>query len=444
MIRQHDTPCQGRTRETVDRSATGIGAHPHPGAGTVSEATPQAPLCVDLVYFNAGGGHRAAAQALQAVLHEVQPDWQVRLVDLLRVLDPQDRFRRWIGFAPEAYYNQRLATGFTLGLSQELRVLQAMIRALHPSLVERLARHWRETSPGLVVSLVPNFNRALADSLARQPGRVPFVTVMTDLADHPPNFWIEPAHTGHLVCGTDRAVRQALEQGLPPERVHRVSGMLLRPAFYAPPQGDRAATRRALGLDPSVPTGVVMFGGQGSATMKRIAEALPERPLILMCGHNGALARALDRLPARAPRVVVGYTDDVPGWLRLADYFIGKPGPGSISEALHCGLPVIVSRNAWTMPQERWNTEWILEQRLGIVLPGFSHVREGTYALLGQLPRWRAQVARLRNRALFEVPAILAAVAAGPASPDPAAPKNPAGPARRHPPARSDTPRVTP
>ena len=371
------------------------------------------PLTVDLVYFNAGGGHRAAAQALQAVLKDVQPDWRVRLVDLLRVLDPQDRFRRWIGFAPEAYYNQRLATGFTLGLSQELRVLQAMIRALHPSLVERLSRHWRTTSPGLVVSLVPNFNRALADSLEAQPCPVPFVTVMTDLADHPPNFWIEPGHTGHLVCGTDRAVQQALQQGLPPDRVHRVSGMILRPAFYAPPQGDRAATRRALGLDPGVPTGVVMFGGHGSATMKRIAQALPERPLILMCGHNRALARDLEQLPAQAPRVVVGYTEDVPGWLRLADYFIGKPGPGSISEALHCGLPVIVSRNAWTMPQERWNTDWIRQHRLGIVLPGFSRVREGTYALLGQLPQWRAQVKRLDNRALFEVPEVLAAVAAG-------------------------------
>ena len=41
--------------------------------------------------------------------------------------------------------------------------------------------------------------------------------------------------------------------------------------------------------------------------------------------------------------------------MQLADFFIGKPGPGSISEAVQQGLPVIVVDNAWTMPQERYN-----------------------------------------------------------------------------------------
>ena len=70
---------------------------------------------VDLIYFNAGGGHRAAAQALEAVIREQRRPWQVRLVNLFEVLDPQDRFRRLAGFAPEAFYNQRLARGWTIG-----------------------------------------------------------------------------------------------------------------------------------------------------------------------------------------------------------------------------------------------------------------------------------------------------------------------------------------
>lgn len=90
------------------------------------------PLCIDLVYFNAGGGHRAAAQALQGALRDRHPGWSVRLVDLFRVLDPEGWFARLTGFAPETYYNKRLATGFTLGLAQELKVLQAMIRGAHP------------------------------------------------------------------------------------------------------------------------------------------------------------------------------------------------------------------------------------------------------------------------------------------------------------------------
>jgi UDP-N-acetylglucosamine:LPS N-acetylglucosamine transferase len=367
---------------------------------------------LDLVYFNAGGGHRAAAEALQAALATTHPQWQVRCVDLFRVLDPAGQFQRLTGFAPEAYYNRRLATGFTLGLAQELKLLQAMIRWGHAPMAARLRRHWQVTAPDAVVSLVPNFNRAIAEGLAAARPGAPFVTVMTDLADHPPHFWIEPCHTQHLVCGSDRAVAQALAHGLPAARVHRVSGMLLRPAFYAPPgadpERDRAAARRAVGLDPDSPVGVVMFGGHGAAAMKRITAALPDRPLILLCGHNRPLAEALRAQPAAAPRVVVGFTPDVAHWLRLADYFIGKPGPGSLSEALHCGLPVVVTRNAWTMPQERFNTDWVRAQDLGVVLPGFAAVRDGVARLLTRLPALRTNVGRLDNRALFELPPLLA------------------------------------
>ena len=51
--------------------------------------------------------------------------------------------------------------------------------------------------------------------------------------------------------------------------------------------------------------------------------------------------------------------------MQLADFFIGKPGPGSVSEALAMRLPVIVECNAWTLPQERYNAEWIVEKEVG-------------------------------------------------------------------------------
>lgn len=374
---------------------------------------PLARATVDLVYFNAGGGHRAAARALQAQLAASHNHWTIRLVDLFQVVDPEQRFRRLTGFAPEAYYNKRLSTGFTVGLAAELRLLQAMIRLGHDTLVDCLERHWQQTRPDMVVSLVPNFNRALGQGLRVLAVPVPFVTVMTDLADHPPHFWVEPEGTEHLICGTDHAVDQALSQGIPARRIHLVSGMLLAPGFYSPDADERAARRRRLDLDPHVPLGIVMFGGHGSRAMKRIASELHDLPLIMLCGHNDALRRSLAAMPAKAPRHVLGFTDQVVDWMRLADYFIGKPGPGSISEALHCGLPVVVTRNAWTMPQERWNTDWIREQQVGVVLKAFTQVRTGVETILADLPAWRKRVARIDNRALFEVPRILEGILRG-------------------------------
>lgn len=376
---------------------------------------------ITLVYFNAGGGHRAAARALKAELDRQQPEWNTVLVDLFEVLDPDQRFKRMMGFAPESYYNKRLSTGFTLGLKQELKVLQGMIRVAHPQLVRRLVKYWEQTQPDLVVSLVPNFNRAIGTSLIRYRAGVtpdrhpPFVTLMTDLADYPPHFWIEPSVTEHVICGTAHAHAQALAQGIPSHRIHRVSGMVLAPRFYPSatespahdPVMQREQARLALGFKPSEAVGCVMFGGHGSSVMKRIAMQLRDRPLILLCGRNEALKGRLQRLPCKAPRVVVGFTDDVAKWMRLADFLIGKPGPGSISEALHCGLPVIVTRNAWTMPQERFNTDWVRDHGLGHVVSSFTQLPQAVEQLLSNLPVARRHVSRLQNRALYEVPIIL-------------------------------------
>lgn len=378
---------------------------------------------VDLIYFNAGGGHRASALALQSVLARDGQPWRVRLVNLFEVLDPAQRFRRLTGRAPEDWYNQRLARGWTLGMSQELKALQAFIRLAHPSLVRKLRRHWLQTRPDLVVSLIPNFNRALFESLTDALPGVPYVTVLTDLADHPPHFWIERHQAQHFVCGTPRAVEQALAAGHDPSRVHATSGMILRPEFYRPATVDRATERQRLGLDPQRPTGLVLFGGHGARTMLGIAERLADTQLILICGHNERLAEALRALPHRAPRLVLGYTSDIPAYMRLADFFIGKPGPGSVSEAVQMGLPVIVVANSLTMPQERYNAQWIRENGLGIVHGSFRRIDSAVAQLLQQLDRFQAQVRAHQNRALYEVPQILARIAGLPeAGPGPTPP----------------------
>jgi UDP-N-acetylglucosamine:LPS N-acetylglucosamine transferase len=317
---------------------------------------------IDLVYINAGGGHRSAAIALERAIREQGRDWQVRLVNLFEILDPQDVFRRATGVKPEHYYNVRLAKGWTLGLSQELRILQALIRLSHRSLIAQLRRYWQQSRPHMVVSLVPNFNRAMYQALSIARPGTPYVTILTDFADLPPHFWIEPRQSQHLICGTPRAVAQA----------------------YA-----------------------AVFGGHGSRVMRGIAKRLDDVQLILVCGHNTALADQLGAKTASAPRVVVGFTSQMRYFMQLSDFFIGKPGPGSISEALQQGLPVIVVRNAWTMPQERYNTDWVLENQVGVVLDSFKAIRSGVAQVTDDIARYRANVRRVHNRAVFEIPQIL-------------------------------------
>jgi UDP-N-acetylglucosamine:LPS N-acetylglucosamine transferase len=362
---------------------------------------------IELVYFNAGGGHRSAALALDAVIRELALPWTVKLVNLFEVLDPHDVFGKTTGMKPEQYYNARLARGWTLGLGQELKVLQALIRLSRKSLTARLRRHWQSTRPDLVVSLVPNFNRVMFQALKAARPNVPYVTILTDFADSPPHFWIEPNQAQHLICGTAKAVAQARAAGYDETHIHATSGMIIRPDFYQSVPIDRRAERCKLQLDPDRPTGIVMFGGHGSQVMRRIARRLDDAQLILVCGHNSALADELRGMGSGAPRAVVGFSAHIRYLMQLSDFFIGKPGPGSISEALQQRLPVIVVRNAWTMLQERYNTDWVEEHRAGMVLDSFKPIRQAVSMLTAQLGEYRANVARIHNRAIFEIPLIL-------------------------------------
>jgi UDP-N-acetylglucosamine:LPS N-acetylglucosamine transferase len=189
--------------------------------------------------------------------------------------------------------------------------------------------------------------------------------------------------------------------------------MIIRPDFYRPLVAAPHDERLALGLDPDRPTGLVMFGGQGSMKMLSIAKQLDDVQLVLLCGHNTGLEAKLREVVARsapgsARRVVVGFTADVRRYMRISDFFIGKPGPGSVSEALQQGLPIVTVRNAWTMPQERYNTDWIVEQGVGLVGTSMRDIRPQVDALLERLDAFKATVRELDNRAVFEVPAILA------------------------------------
>jgi UDP-N-acetylglucosamine:LPS N-acetylglucosamine transferase len=361
---------------------------------------------IDFVYFDAGGGHRSAATALQSVIEQQGRPWEVRLVNLQDLLDPLDVFRKVTGIRLQDLYNLMLAKGWTLGSAQGVRFMHGVIRLYHVPTVRLLTRHWGETKPDLVVSMVPNFNRAMCQSLGAALPSVPFVTLMTDLADHPPHFWLERQQQ-FVICGSDKAVEQARDMGHSGDRVFQTSGMILRPRFYQPIDSDRAAERSRLGLDPDAPTGLVLFGGQGSQVMLDIAERLEDTQLIFICGRNQTLVERLRGLPARAPRLIEGFTQEVPYYMHLSDFFIGKPGPGSISEAVAMKLPVVVERNAWTLPQERYNTEWVLERGAGVVLRNFREIDDAVKKLLSRLDEYRTQVSKIENRAVFEIPDIL-------------------------------------
>jgi 1,2-diacylglycerol 3-beta-galactosyltransferase len=302
-------------------------------------------------------------------------------------------------------------------LTPLLRILHGLITLRRRALVRELRQRLAGRRPAAVLSVIPNFNGVVRDALAAEHPGVPLLVLLTDFADFPPRFWIEPG-LSRVIVGTDEAARQALAIGIPPERISRVSGMVLHPRFYRTDRADaRARVRRELGIPEDAFTVMLLFGGKGSPEMEPLAARLrelgPEWRVIAICGDNKELLAKLEAAagPAGGRLHPVGFTDRVADFMAGSDLLITKPGPGSLAEAFHQGVPVVVTRNRHTIPQERFNARFVEEHGLGLVV---GHWKEIPPAVAG-LARDPARRERLRaatlalpeNRAVYEAVAIV-------------------------------------
>jgi UDP-N-acetylglucosamine:LPS N-acetylglucosamine transferase len=351
--------------------------------------------------------------AIREVLDEVKPKLNPMFQKLLENIAPRLTFRV---LQSDQFYNEMLKRGVRGGLDMILPILQNFIRLSSKKIIALMQQHWilPGNKPDMVISVIPNFNEVLYRALKKIYPHVPYVTIMTDMVDIPPHFWMEKQDQV-MICGTPKAYQQAIRSKFyRKENIHLVSGMILKKCFYNDLPNE-AVTLRSLGLSssPRTKTAVVMFGGNGSATSQHIVDQLNVSDLdvqtIVLCGHNKELYVSLMGKDRCCP---VPFTSDVTPYLRLADFMIGKPGPGSISEAVQMGCPVLVQGNAVTLPQERPNIDWILQNGVGATVKDFTgEIVDAVRRMIDDLDVYRANIAKLpHNRAVFEIADILSRI----------------------------------
>jgi len=380
-----------------------------------------------LFTIDAGGGHRAAARALVAAAEETGAPLRFRVESFQEILLPLDVLKRATGVSLESAYNLILKHRASLLMVPLLRLMHAGIRVRRPALVRTLASWLREQPrPDVVVSVFPNFNGVLRDAVRDAIPGVPLVVVLTDFADFPPRFWIEP-RLDRVVVGSTEAAEQARALGIPAQRVSQVSGMILHPRFYrvGGPEA-RERVRSELGLGPSDFTVCLLFGGKGSPEMAPLAEALlrEDRTLrvIAVCGDNPGLFERFTPLHARSAGRLVrfGFTDRIAELLAASDLLVTKPGPGSLAEAFHQRVPVVVTRNIHTIPQERFNTDFVARRGVGVVASSWREIPNAVARLAHDPERLCALRASLEalppNRAVYEVLDVVAREAAAASS----------------------------
>lgn len=290
-----------------------------------------------VIYSRVGGGHVSAAGALAEAL--VERGCVVRLVDAYVDCGrfPATRFPSIYAWLSSRH--PRLWTLIYDGTSWRGDPNLLLVPLLRAG-VQRLMRSER---PDVVISVLPAVNGVLAEAAEHVE------VVLTDWHNvH--RFWVAPG-VRHYTAPTESARADLVRRGAEASDVD-VVGIPVRRQFATP--GQRPRTGRF-----SI---VASVGAEGSPRALRNVAALARAPidaeLIVVCGRNRRLRRAVERLPHEMPVQALGFVEDVASLMRAADLLVTKAGGVTLAEAFCCGLPVVVHD---VVPgQEAGNLEYVL------------------------------------------------------------------------------------
>jgi 1,2-diacylglycerol 3-beta-galactosyltransferase len=318
---------------------------------------------------NTGGGHRASAEALRDGFIERYGDQvQVDIIDLLMEHLP------WpLNWLPHTYPF----------LIQDAAWLWKLLwqTGRHPVTIRHLSMivaRWGETevakvfasyAPDLIISVHPLVQEFSLRALRRMRRRVPFVTVVTDLATAHP-LWFHPAVDACYVASKE-AYQRARRVGLRAEQLH-LYGLPIRPVF-AKPTTARSVLRQTLGMDAQLPAVLIVSGGEGVGPIQQVAEQINTQlvdqgeilgQMVIICGRNGRLQERLAAQRWAIPVQIRGFVNNMDEWMAACDCIVTKAGPGTIAEALSSGLPIILS--GFIPGQEEGNIPYVLDNHVGV------------------------------------------------------------------------------
>lgn len=359
------------------------------------------------LFSDTGGGHRSASQAIiEALQLEFNDRISTQMVDILGDFAP-----RPLNYLPKWYpYMVRFPEVWGAGYRISNGSLRArlIVDSAYPYVRRSLHRLIDHNPADMIVSVHPLANDPFLHALGKS--HPPFITVVTDLVTTHAMWY----HKDVDLClvPTEAARQRGLLAGLRPEQL-KVVGLPVVECFCQPP-GDKSTLRRQLGWPPDVPIVLLVGGGEGMGPLEKTALAIAKInlpiALVIVTGRNEALKEHLKTRPWPMTTLIYGFVHEMPDFMCAADILVTKAGPGTISEALNAGLPMILYSR---LPgQEDGNVDFVISEGVGVWAPTTSEIISSLQLWITQ-PRQRQRVAEAclkaaRPRAAREIAGILA------------------------------------
>ena len=321
----------------------------------------KAPMRILIATVTAGGGHLAAAAALDEAWRALRPKDTIERVDLVKFFSPlhrkihADGYMKLVARAPELW-------GMIFTKTDDVKVARKLnrIKELFPSRARtRFEKYVSEFKPDVVLCTHYEPVDALGLMRRKQKTKSPFVvSVVTDFEAHA--LWMDADVDLYAVAAEETKAR-LVARGAAAENVV-ATGIPIAAKFAA--KVDALAVRRSLGLRDDLPTLLVLSGGFGMGPVGKILSALDNVSqafqTVVVCGRNEELRRELAAQDRKHPTRVLGFASNMHELMGVADLILTKPGGLTSSEALALGKPLFILD---PIPgQEAANSDFLLER----------------------------------------------------------------------------------
>jgi 1,2-diacylglycerol 3-beta-galactosyltransferase len=351
------------------------------------------------LFSDTGGGHRAAAEAIRdALIIRRSGEVAVEMVDVFRHYSPFP-FKYMPEMYPWVVNRSKTSWGMGFRLTNTWQRARLISRGMYVSTEKGLIRMFREHPADVVVSVHSLLTRLSMEALLHSEKRPPFVTVVTDLVSTH-MFWFD-RRVDRCLVPTGTAYDYGLRGGLKPEQL-RVTGLPVHPLF-AERLKDKASARQELGWDATLPTILIVGGGEGMGPIYHTARSLNAQrlkcQLVIIAGRNQELKEQLEGERWNQPTLIHSFVTNMPVLMAASDILLTKAGPATISEACIAGLPLILYD---AIPgQETGNVDFVVENNAGVFAPTAEAVTYTVKSWLAEGPeglKWRSENARRLGR----------------------------------------------
>ena len=240
--------------------------------------------------------------------------------------------------------------------------------------------------PVLVISLVPLFNNIFYKSTIHY--NIPFLTIMVDLSEFFKSMWFQNKQQ-LIAVGTEKAFQQAVNFGIPQNKIIRMSGNLILQSFKSYFNAD-IFNKEKFAKKFKI---LLIFGGQGLTRLLEYASVIEKSnldvELLCICGRNKQLLKSLKKLDSKKFKQIFGFVNNISKVLSLVDIVITKPGPCTIFESIEMKKPLLVELNKYTLIQERYNAKWVQDNGFGLIFKDSSTLLNALKELILEHKYWQ-------------------------------------------------------